>query len=138
MGKPKSVYGCSCSQPSLLRAAGGCHGILELCWTEAGRTHPIGTPGLHLQRSRACYPEINWQEWMQTWPQHSWSGHIPLPEQVGLQGWRQKHTQGLAASSPTFALCWGEMGSHTRGGSCLDGQLQPLLAPGLLLVPFSA
>lgn len=57
LGKPKSVSGCSCLQTSLPRAAEGCHGVLVFCWTEAGRTRPMGTPGLHLQRSSACYPE---------------------------------------------------------------------------------
>lgn len=98
---------------------------------------PWGPQGSICKEAVLVIQRINWVEWMQIWLQRCWPRHIPLPDQAGLQGWRQKPTQGLVASSPTFTLCWGEMGSHTRGGSTLGGQLQPLLAPVLLLVQFS-
>lgn len=124
MGAPACSHHC----PGQLRAA-------MVSWCFFGQRWEGHIPGLHLQRSSACFPEDE-LEWMQVWPQSRWSGHIPWPDQLGLQAIGKSSPGVLLPPAPHLPFA-GEKWDLTGEGSTLDVQLQPLLAPAFLLVQFS-
>lgn len=130
MGNPKSVYGCSCLQPSLPRAAEGCHGVLVLF-------------GLRKDTSQGSICK----EAVPVFQRMSWSGCRSGHRAAGLgtfHGLTCWDCRAAGKSSPGVLLppaphlpFVGEKWDLTRGGSTLGEQLQPLLAPAFVLVQCS-